>query len=265
VDVRNDQLEAFSGQGPTDDNRLKPEVAGPDNTESTAYNGRFPGTSAACPHVSGFAALLKQLHPNVDHNQLRAEVTRSVRPKGSPVPNPLFGFGFIDAGKISGAGGGGNDHPGPTPGPGPGRITIPRTLGGTVSSSVLDRLRNKAAQGEASDLKINVVVGKKAYAVGEGLKIGMKASDDCYYMLVDRDASGKYTLISPQSGDEEQLRGGEKYALPRGKDVIRVTPPMGTEEIILVCARKQTDLREWREDNADVSVTSVRFEVRDDR
>ena len=55
VHVVEGRLEDFSSQGPTDDGRVKPEVSAPDNTASRAYRDRFPGTSAACPHVSGFA------------------------------------------------------------------------------------------------------------------------------------------------------------------------------------------------------------------
>jgi len=109
VDVRSDQLESFSSQGPTDDARLKPEVAAPDNNLSAAYGrgeeaGRFPGTSAATPHVAGYAALFKQLHPDAGQAQLRQLVMEHVRAQGSPVPNNAYGHGLIDGRNVQVAG-----------------------------------------------------------------------------------------------------------------------------------------------------------------
>ena len=105
VDVRRDRLENFSSQGPTDDRRQKPEISAPDNTTSLAYArngraGRFPGTSAAAPHVAGFAALLKQLHPQRSASELRQVVLSHVTPKGDGTPNYQYGHGRIHAGNI---------------------------------------------------------------------------------------------------------------------------------------------------------------------
>ena len=104
IDVRRDRLEDFSSRGPTDDRRQKPEVSAPDNTTSRAYagsGGRFPGTSAAAPHVAGFAALLKQLQPQRSASELRQAVLSHVTPKGDPTPNHQYGHGRIHAGNIA--------------------------------------------------------------------------------------------------------------------------------------------------------------------
>jgi subtilisin family serine protease len=111
VDVQTGELSPYSSQGPTDDGRLKPEVSAPDNNLTLAYGnspgqpGRFPGTSAACPHVSGFAALLKEMNPNSSVNELRQSVIQHVRVIGQ-APNNQYGHGHIDASGVQIASGG---------------------------------------------------------------------------------------------------------------------------------------------------------------
>ena len=102
VDARSDRIEDYSSRGPTDDGRMKPDVSAPDNTVSVAYGrggspGRFPGTSAAAPHVAGFAALLKQRNPSASPSALHAAVRAQVRPRGGPTPNADYGHGQIVA------------------------------------------------------------------------------------------------------------------------------------------------------------------------
>lgn len=110
VDVTNQQLENFSSQGPTDDGRLKPEISAPDNTLSLSYQStgeeRFPGTSAACPHVSGYSALLKQMQPDISRDDLIRRIIEYAQPMGEGRPNNQFGYGHIYAGRIELAGSG---------------------------------------------------------------------------------------------------------------------------------------------------------------
>ena len=105
VDARTDRIEDFSSRGPTDDGRMKPDVSAPDNTVSVAYGrggspGRFPGTSAAAPHVAGFAALLKQQNPSASPAALHAAVRSQVRPRGRQAPNADYGYGQIVAADV---------------------------------------------------------------------------------------------------------------------------------------------------------------------
>ena len=102
VDARTDRIEDYSSRGPTDDGRMKPDVSAPDNTVSMAYGrggspGRFPGTSAAAPHVAGFAALLKQQNPSASLSALHAAVRSQVGPRGGQAPNTDYGHGQIVA------------------------------------------------------------------------------------------------------------------------------------------------------------------------
>ena len=103
VDVRTNRIEEFSSRGPTDDRRMKPDVVAPDNTISLAYvrddgsPGRFTGTSAAAPHVAGFAALLKQRNPSASTRDIRQAVLSQVRPRGRRIPNTDYGHGQIVA------------------------------------------------------------------------------------------------------------------------------------------------------------------------
>ncbi|HMV37648.1 MAG TPA: S8 family serine peptidase [Plasticicumulans sp.] len=110
VDVTNQQLEDYSSQGPTDDGRLKPEISAPDKTLSLAYQStgeeRFPGTSAACPHVSGYSALLKQMQPDISRDDLIRRIIEYAQPMGEGRPNNQFGYGHIYAGRIELAGSG---------------------------------------------------------------------------------------------------------------------------------------------------------------
>lgn len=110
------QISSSSSQGPTDDFRIKPDIAGRggvnnvltefgifstlDNSDS-AY-GYFSGTSMASPNVAGSLLLLQEYY-----NQLNASYMRAATLKGLAChtalddskagPDPIFGWGFLDA------------------------------------------------------------------------------------------------------------------------------------------------------------------------
>jgi subtilisin family serine protease len=93
---KNGRLSGFSSRGPRrGDYALKPEIAAPgggiiaaraqgtpggDGAPVGDHYTRMSGTSMACPHVAGSAALLAQLHPDWKGPQLKAALMSSARP-----------------------------------------------------------------------------------------------------------------------------------------------------------------------------------------
>lgn len=78
-----DSLEDYSSQGPTLDNRIKPDVMGPTRvctvTRGSCGAGAFAGTSGSAPHIAGAAALVKQLKPGATRPDLETFIrTRAV-------------------------------------------------------------------------------------------------------------------------------------------------------------------------------------------
>ena len=71
------RIEEYSSRGPTVDGRIKPELVAPTGVWTASYGrefvaqgGGFWGTSAAAPHVSGAAALIKSANPSFSRDDL---------------------------------------------------------------------------------------------------------------------------------------------------------------------------------------------------
>ncbi len=99
---QNDSLEPYSSQGPTIDNRTKPDIAGQDAVTSGVYgpfstcgSSGFTGTSAASPHTAGAAALVKQVNPSLTAAQLRSFLRGRAGELGAAGPDNLFGAGKL--------------------------------------------------------------------------------------------------------------------------------------------------------------------------
>ncbi len=87
--------EDFSSYGPTVDGRQKPEVVAPDGT--TTSFGDFYGTSAACPHVAGVAALLRTAHPDLNADAIVQAIIARATPMGDVgLPDDTFGWGRVE-------------------------------------------------------------------------------------------------------------------------------------------------------------------------
>ena len=92
-------FESYSSQGPSDDGRLKPELAAPTNVSITG-DTRCGGTSCATPHVAGAAALIWQDVAAVPGagtvaERVRVQLTGQALDLGDPGPDPLYGFGGL--------------------------------------------------------------------------------------------------------------------------------------------------------------------------
>ena len=86
-------IEQFSSQGPTPDDRIKPDIVGADGVQSAAYGDAFNGTSQAAPHVAGLAALVQQRFPTYTPQQI-ANYLKSYASARGTVPNNIWGHGF---------------------------------------------------------------------------------------------------------------------------------------------------------------------------
>lgn len=94
-----DYLAYYSSKGPTADGRLKPNVVASGKVTVADDKGNFveaEGTSFASPLVAGFAACVKQLHPDWTVMQLLHEIEKSGH--RYPYYDYAFGYGVPQAG-----------------------------------------------------------------------------------------------------------------------------------------------------------------------
>ena len=121
---QNSQKAAFSNYG------SKIEVAAPGvsilSTTGSGYRS-MSGTSMACPHVAGLAALILAKNPSFSADQVRSALTLTADDLGTPGRDIYFGFGQINACKALGGTNCGV-IPTPTPTITPGGPTLTPTL-----------------------------------------------------------------------------------------------------------------------------------------
>ncbi|HSB85119.1 MAG TPA: S8 family serine peptidase, partial [Ilumatobacteraceae bacterium] len=85
----------YSSQGPTNDNRVKPDASAPSCVRSTIYQPCFNGTSAASPAAAGMAALLLSRGLALPGMALASLTRHLVRDLGAPGQDNAFGSGEI--------------------------------------------------------------------------------------------------------------------------------------------------------------------------
>jgi minor extracellular serine protease Vpr len=105
-----DSMTDFTSEGPARlTNDLKPDISAPGfDIKSTAVGtgtegAKLSGTSMAAPHVSGVAALLRQIHPDFDPGRIKAllmnQATRDLKNNdlSEPVSATVMGAGRVQA------------------------------------------------------------------------------------------------------------------------------------------------------------------------
>lgn len=111
-DLLSVQINSSSSQGPTDDNRIKPDVTGNGTSvlsASSANNSAtatLTGTSMASPNVAGTLLLLQQHYKNLTNNFMLASTLRGLAchtadDAGLEGPDPIFGWGLLNAKKAA--------------------------------------------------------------------------------------------------------------------------------------------------------------------
>lgn len=101
-------INSSSSQGPTDDGRIKPDVAADgtnvissSNSDNSSY-ATSSGTSMSSPSAAGSLLLLQEHFYNLFSHYMRAATLKSlvchtaVDDSNSVGPDPIFGFGFLD-------------------------------------------------------------------------------------------------------------------------------------------------------------------------
>ncbi len=79
---------------------IKPDICAPGDSVPSIVNGGkyefWDGTSMACPHVAGAAALLIQLDTMLTHNEIKAVIESSAVDYGPVGKDSAYGSGFLD-------------------------------------------------------------------------------------------------------------------------------------------------------------------------
>jgi subtilisin family serine protease len=94
-----DSLAEYSSQGPTTDDRLKPEISAPTGVKDASYGNlgmTFTGTSASCPHVAGAAALVWSAYPDYTPQEVGAFLLNSAVDLGPAGPDTAYGYGRLE-------------------------------------------------------------------------------------------------------------------------------------------------------------------------
>ncbi|HTO34645.1 MAG TPA: S8 family peptidase, partial [Flavobacterium sp.] len=101
-------VNSTSSQGPSDDGRIKPDIAGDGTNVFSTYDdnnnsyGTASGTSMASPNLTGSLLLLQEYYHQLHDVYMRAAtikglVCHTAFDAGAVGPDPRFGYGLLDA------------------------------------------------------------------------------------------------------------------------------------------------------------------------
>lgn len=94
--LRTDDIEDYSSQGPTGDNRIKPDLTAPTGEFIPGYERQgFTGTSGSTPLVAAIAALVKERFPDLTNAEIAAFLMENVIDLGEPGMDIIFGSGRL--------------------------------------------------------------------------------------------------------------------------------------------------------------------------
>lgn len=108
----NVSINSSSSQGPTDDRRIKPDIAGNGTgvtssiSTSNSATASYSGTSMASPNVTGTLLLLQQHYNNITNQFMKAATLKGLAchtadDAGVAGPDPKFGWGLLNAKKAA--------------------------------------------------------------------------------------------------------------------------------------------------------------------
>ena len=103
-------INSFSSQGPTDDFRIKPDIAGngtsltSTSSSSNTATAVLTGTSMASPNIAGSLLLLQQHYKNLTNSFMRSSTLKGLAchtadDAGEVGPDPVWGWGLMNAKK----------------------------------------------------------------------------------------------------------------------------------------------------------------------
>ncbi|WP_109831219.1 S8 family serine peptidase [Reichenbachiella versicolor] len=105
-------ISAFSSEGPTDDFRIKPDIAGNGQDVFSSYHAfdshyaTISGTSMSSPNVTGSLLLLQEHHNNLNGTMMKAATLKGLAlhtadDAGVPGPDAVFGWGLLNTKKAA--------------------------------------------------------------------------------------------------------------------------------------------------------------------
>jgi subtilisin family serine protease len=224
----------YTSQGPTEDNRTKPDLFAEDGIPVSVFRTPFIGTSAAAPNAAGIAVLLASRHKTEKADQLRGRVLANVV-HGSVVARP------------GGSRTLGGDLPVIAKGLTSRTVALPDYLGGEIAQGLLDGLlTGDAKRYEAFEAGVAVLRqgNPPRFQIGEPLEAAWKSSRDAYYVLLHRDPSGNYSTLAGGATGDVRLAAGRPQFLGGDDSEIEgtVIDPPGLSHLILICAESRVNL-----------------------